>query len=99
MELIHRCGDDGTKSRALARLAPGSLASGQRPWSTIVAITPDQATAHEAAVAKGEAGYLDPVTGLFVLTATYLTERGYCCGNGCRHCPYPADADGDDTRR
>jgi len=26
--------------------------------------------------------------GLMVLTATYLARRGYCCGNGCRHCPY-----------
>jgi hypothetical protein len=23
-----------------------------------------------------------------VLTAKYLSERGYCCGNGCRHCPF-----------
>ena len=27
--------------------------------------------------------------GLMVLTAKFLRERGYCCGNGCRHCPYP----------
>jgi hypothetical protein len=26
--------------------------------------------------------------GFMVLTAKYLLERGYCCGNGCRHCPY-----------
>ncbi len=26
--------------------------------------------------------------GLYVFTEKYLTERGYCCGNGCRHCPY-----------
>jgi hypothetical protein len=26
--------------------------------------------------------------GLIVLTVKYHTERGYCCGNGCRHCPY-----------
>lgn len=26
--------------------------------------------------------------GLVVLTEKYLLERGYCCGNGCRHCPY-----------
>ncbi|MET0393051.1 MAG: DUF5522 domain-containing protein [Chitinophagaceae bacterium] len=26
--------------------------------------------------------------GWVVLTATYLLERGYCCGNGCKHCPY-----------
>lgn len=22
------------------------------------------------------------------LTAAFLLERGYCCGNGCRNCPY-----------
>jgi hypothetical protein len=26
--------------------------------------------------------------GLMVLTAKFHLERGYCCGNGCRHCPY-----------
>jgi hypothetical protein len=27
-------------------------------------------------------------SGLFVLTAEYLLKRGYCCGNGCLHCPF-----------
>lgn len=44
--------------------------------------------AHDAAVSAGEAGYIDPVSGLFVLTAAYLAERGTCCDQGCRHCPY-----------
>ena len=26
--------------------------------------------------------------GAMVFTAGYLQRRGYCCGNGCRHCPY-----------
>ncbi|HTR30386.1 MAG TPA: DUF5522 domain-containing protein [Puia sp.] len=26
--------------------------------------------------------------GLMVLTKKFLLDRGYCCGNGCRHCPY-----------
>ena len=26
--------------------------------------------------------------GKMVLTAHYLLNRGYCCGNGCTHCPY-----------
>jgi hypothetical protein len=26
--------------------------------------------------------------GFIVLTARYHLERGFCCGNGCRHCPY-----------
>lgn len=27
-------------------------------------------------------------SGLMVLTKKYHLERGYCCGNGCKHCPY-----------
>jgi Family of unknown function (DUF5522) len=27
-------------------------------------------------------------TRLMVLTEKYHLERGYCCGNGCLHCPY-----------
>jgi iron complex transport system substrate-binding protein len=26
--------------------------------------------------------------GFVVFTASYLQRRGYCCGSGCRHCPY-----------
>lgn len=26
--------------------------------------------------------------GLMVLTEKFLRDRGYCCGSGCRHCPY-----------
>ncbi len=26
--------------------------------------------------------------GLMVLAEKFLLERGYCCGNGCLHCPY-----------
>jgi hypothetical protein len=28
--------------------------------------------------------------GLMVFTAEYHLRRGYCCGSGCRHCPYPS---------
>lgn len=43
---------------------------------------------HEAACRRQDTGYIDPVSGLFVLSAWYLAQRGYCCGTGCRHCPY-----------
>lgn len=43
---------------------------------------------HAQALAAGEAGYIDPSSGLFVLTAAYLADRGTCCDRGCRHCPY-----------
>ncbi|HUF03328.1 MAG TPA: DUF5522 domain-containing protein [Aridibacter sp.] len=29
--------------------------------------------------------------GLMVLTAKFLRDRGNCCSNGCRNCPYPED--------
>ena len=35
---------------------------------------------------EGEDFYFE--NGLMVLTAKFLLERGYCCGSGCRHCPY-----------
>lgn len=31
--------------------------------------------------------YMDP-QGYRVMTEFYLVKRGYCCSNGCRHCPY-----------
>jgi hypothetical protein len=44
--------------------------------------------AHRAAMIEGAPVYLDPGTGLYVLTAAYLADRGTCCHSGCRHCPY-----------
>ena len=35
---------------------------------------------------EGEDYYFD--NGLIVLTARYHLRRGYCCKQGCRHCPY-----------
>ncbi len=26
--------------------------------------------------------------GFMILTERFLLRRGYCCENGCRHCPY-----------
>ncbi len=27
-------------------------------------------------------------SGYMVFTEKYHLQRGYCCGNGCKHCPY-----------
>lgn len=43
---------------------------------------------HAESVAGRRAGYVDPASGLFVLSAWFLAERGSCCTRGCRHCPY-----------
>jgi hypothetical protein len=46
--------------------------------------------AHAAALRRGSTSYVDPPSGLMVLTAAYLMARGNCCHSGCRHCPYLA---------
>ena len=35
--------------------------------------------------------YTDP-SGNFVFTEAYHIAKGYCCGHGCRHCPYAYEA-------
>lgn len=43
---------------------------------------------HGEAVAARLPGYRDPASGLFVFTAKFLADRGWCCNSGCRHCPF-----------
>jgi len=38
-------------------------------------------------LAEGEDYYYNQ-EGYVVLTAKYHLQKGYCCGNGCTHCPY-----------
>lgn len=46
----------------------------------------------EIVLVEGEDYYREGAAVVF--TARYLLRRGYCCGNGCRHCPYdPAVAE------
>ncbi len=45
---------------------------------------------HAHACAAGADTYADPATGRTVFTALFLRRRGFCCGSGCRHCPYQA---------
>jgi Family of unknown function (DUF5522) len=44
--------------------------------------------AHAEALQAGADTYIDPPSRLTVLTAGYLARRGFCCGSGCRHCPF-----------
>jgi hypothetical protein len=36
---------------------------------------------------EGEDYYINEV-GMWVFTEKYHKKRGYCCNNGCKHCPY-----------
>ena len=61
----------------------------------------DGSTGAVVPLVEGEDYYLDQ--GLMVLTVRYHLRRGYCCEQGCRHCPYEdsvkgkTDAKSDDT--
>jgi hypothetical protein len=46
---------------------------------------------HDQAVTKNQPLYRDPKTGYYVLTAQALLDKGQCCGNGCRHCPFDSE--------
>ena len=56
-----------------------------------MALDPHVQALHDAAVAAGQKTYRDPATGYVVMTALFLKERGFCCGSGCRHCPWPPE--------
>jgi Family of unknown function (DUF5522) len=43
---------------------------------------------HRISIAIGQAGYTDPVTGLFVFNSKTLADQGKCCAMACRHCPF-----------
>jgi hypothetical protein len=72
---------DELADRPLTQPHPDRLADDHPDRARILA-------AHAQALADADEGYLDPATGLFVLTAEFLCRRGTCCGRGCRHCPY-----------
>ena len=40
---------------------------------------------------EGEDYYFNE-EGYIVLTEKYHLAKGYCCGNGCKHCPYNYEA-------
>lgn len=46
----------------------------------------DRFTRFNNRLIEGEDFYLE--NGYRVLTRSFLVKRGYCCANGCRHCPY-----------
>ena len=40
---------------------------------------------------KEEGDFYINKDGYKVFTEKYLRKRGYCCQNGCKHCPYGFD--------
>lgn len=50
--------------------------------------TTDIEELHRLACDQHELTYIDPNTGFTVFTEFAHLQRGNCCGNKCRHCPY-----------
>ena len=50
-----------------------------------------QKTAHSLQPVCAGDFYFDSA-GRMAFTEAYHLRRGYCCDNGCRHCPYPQTA-------
>ena len=50
----------------------------RQPWTA----------AQQHALKHRKTTYIDPVTGFKVMTELAHAARGYCCGSGCRHCPW-----------
>lgn len=46
---------------------------------------------------EGEDFYWDR-EGYMVFTAKYLLKRGYCCHQGCRHCPYEDEDNAEESK-
>jgi Family of unknown function (DUF5522) len=46
-----------------------------------------QANVVKKALVQGEHYYINE-NGNWVFTEIYHKLRGYCCKNGCKHCPY-----------
>ena len=69
--------------RPLSSPAPSRLDATRVDYDAIL-------SAHAEAMALGRPGYIDPRSGLFVMTAKYHADRGWCCNSGCRHCPFVA---------
>jgi iron complex transport system substrate-binding protein len=54
---------------------------------------------HQKACQDGKMTYKDPETWYQVFTELGHKKRGYCCGSGCRHCPFGHENVKDKTSR
>ena len=52
----------------------------------------EQVSLRQMAEEPEGADYYFNEEGLLTFTSKYLLKRGYCCGNGCKHCPYDYEA-------
>ncbi|XP_072016201.1 uncharacterized protein C1orf53-like [Amphiura filiformis] len=78
---IRHCSNEGNNQKATA--APPRV-----DLSNLTQEELDIHFIHDKACKTGQDTYIDPATGYTVLTRVFHINKGKCCGNACRHCPY-----------
>ncbi|XP_078075469.1 uncharacterized protein C1orf53 homolog [Mustelus asterias] len=76
-----------------------SAASEPREAAELTALEKEIAASHRQACKAGQQTYVDPESGYLVLTRLAHLQRGECCGQACRHCPYNQVNVKDPTKR
>ena len=84
--IVRRHDHHRKKGNGLLTAADLPLDVRQAAWESADPVALERAL-HREACSRGNQGYADPSTGLFVFTKIAHSKRP-CCGNGCRHCPY-----------
>jgi hypothetical protein len=79
---------DGSDCLCAICLARVAREEARRPASEAQSGGGDQVVGHSAVLVEGNDYYHDGAA--IVFTAGYHLRRGFCCGSGCRHCPYRA---------
>ncbi|CAF3360703.1 unnamed protein product [Rotaria socialis] len=86
--------DDMASQQTQSYLKTSLSRSTWQAWESITVIpclTKDRLSIyslHRQACLNHRSFYTDPTTKLQVLTRYAHLQRGNCCGNRCRHCPY-----------
>lgn len=68
-----------------------SIQRSKVPWKTYADLTSEERdiyVVHLKSVTERKLNYKDPHSGLHVFNISHHLEKGKCCGNACRHCPY-----------
>jgi hypothetical protein len=74
---------DGKENSSSSSPSPPSPNKSKKP-----VLPPDIEDIHRLACAQNLRHYKDPATGYTVFTDLFHLDRGSCCGNSCRHCPF-----------
>jgi ABC-type Fe3+-hydroxamate transport system substrate-binding protein len=77
----------GFPAEWLPSIQPGGT-SAPAPAALDAQVLADIEEMHMLACVEGRLQYTDPVTGYSVFSQLASTNRGHCCGSGCRHCVY-----------